>query len=105
MTTGEIVAIIGISLTIISTMTGVLIWISKRMIEIGKLLSTIDMMTTATKQQVVNTHDTNLRDDITSIQYTVRNLGEKLDKFMLESRTERSKLWQAVKHPKQPPRK
>lgn len=93
MTTGEIVAVIGISLTIISTMTGVLIWISKRMIEIGKLLSTIDMMTTATKQQEVNTHDTNLRDDITSIQLTVRNLGEKLNEFVTESRTERSKLW------------
>ena len=105
MTTNEIVAVIGICLTIISTMTGVLIWISKRMIEIGKLLSTIDLMTTATKQQVVNTHDTNLRDDITSIQLTVRNLGEKLDKFMIQSRTERSKLWQAIKHPKRPPRK
>lgn len=81
--------LIGVILTIFSGFIGILVWVMRKMIEIGRMMGTVEWLVSEVKKQVTNNHNTNLRDDLTelstSIKYVQRDtevIHKKLDRHI-----------------------
>ena len=115
---GVIEAMIGVVIAVLTAVTGLLGFGVKRLKDLQKLSTETSEQVAVTKAQVTNSHDTNLRDDLTELKELVtggftrmdrqfgetrRSLSQEIEERQhLDRRTQEDhqRLWEAIRESK-----